>query len=110
MGEHDGIFANIGYYEDLLRASPQDPRRPIIERLLAKEYERLRERADAEPCPLRRKAEVSQRSSFGEDNLEGSEDRAQRINNADPARHRSYGSLVGLFLHSPLAIPGKISH
>jgi hypothetical protein len=108
MGEHDGIVANIGYYEGLLRASPQDPRRPIIESLLAKEYERLR--ASAEPCPRQRKAEVSQRSSFGEDNLEGSEDRAQRINNADPARHRSYGSLVGLFLHSPLAIPGKISH
>ena len=115
MGEHDGILANIGYYEDLLRASPQDPRRPTIERLLAKEHGRLRERADAEPCPLQPKAADTQRSSLSDD-LEEAEDTAQRVNNADPTRtisHRVYGSLVGFFTHvsrSPPRNPIKVLH
>lgn len=107
MGEHDGILANIGYYEDLLRASPQDPRRPIIERLLAKEHERLRERASTEPCAL-----LLEGPALSDGVAEG-EDRAQRVNNADPTPPAVYGSLLGFFTHfprSPLKTPIKVSH
>ena len=101
MGEHDGFLANIGYYEDLLRASPQDPRRPIIERLLAKEHQRLRERADPDPCALQLRAAATERFTLSDDDLEEGQGQTQRVNNASRTRHRFYGSLVGIFMHSP---------
>ena len=49
MCDAELICANIKYFEDLLRSSPEHPQRQFIEKVLAKERARLRETLASHP-------------------------------------------------------------
>jgi hypothetical protein len=82
----------------LLQTSPEHPQRQIIERLLAKECDKLRKGIEVRPDPLQLEAEDAESSTLDDDSLVG-EDMAQSVNDADPARtigHRVYGSVMNV--------------